>query len=136
MNKPARSPRRLLRRGDLLVAGAALLLALGLLLGRRLLAKPGKTAVVTAPGGDFTLSLHTPAVRTVEGKNGISLTLEVADGCVRVRESGCPDQICVHSGWLSSAGQTAACVPAGVAVRVTGDSTEVDIVAGRLQPPL
>lgn len=129
-SEPARG--RFFRRGDLFIAGAALALALGMLVGGRLLQKPGRTAVITTPEGEFTLSLDTPATRVVEGKNGITLTIEVSDGRIRVKDSGCPDQICVNSGWLSSAGQTAACVPAAVAVRVTGDQAEVDIVAGRI----
>lgn len=132
MKKPEPARVRLFRRGDLLIAGAALALALGMLIGGRLLQKPGKTAVITAPEGEFTLSLDTPVIRVVEGKNGIILTIEVSDGRIRVKDSGCPDQICVNSGWLSSAGQTAACVPAAVAVRVTGDRADVDIVAGRI----
>lgn len=136
MNKPEPARSRFFRRGDLYIAGAVLLLALGMLMGGKLLQRPGKTAVVTAPEGEFTLSLDIPATRVVEGKNGITLTIEVSDGRVRVRDSGCPDQICVNSGWLSSAGQTAACVPAAVAVRVTGEQAEVDIVAGRIQPAL
>lgn len=132
MKKPEPARVRLFRRGDLLIAGAALALALGMLIGGRLLQRPGKTAVITAPEGEFTLSLDTPVIRVVEGKNGIILTIEVSDGRIRVKDSGCPDQICVNSGWLSSAGQTAACVPAAVAVRVTGDRADVDIVAGRI----
>lgn len=132
MKKPEPARVRLFRRGDLLIAGAALALALGMLIGGKLLQKPGKTAVITAPEGEFTLSLDTPVIRVVEGKNGIILTIEVSDGRIRVKDSGCPDQICVNSGWLSSAGQTAACVPAAVAVRVTGDRADVDIVAGRI----
>ena len=132
MKKPELARVRLFRRGDLLIAGAALALALGMLIGGKLLQKPGKTAVITAPEGEFTLSLDTPVIRVVEGKNGIILTIEVSDGRIRVKDSGCPDQICVNSGWLSSAGQTAACVPAAVAVRVTGDRADVDIVAGRI----
>lgn len=132
MKKPEPARVRLFRRGDLLIAGAALALALGMLIGGKLLQRPGKTAVITAPEGEFTLSLDTPVIRVVEGKNGIILTIEVSDGRIRVKDSGCPDQICVNSGWLSSAGQTAACVPAAVAVRVTGDRADVDIVAGRI----
>lgn len=130
MNKPQTRSRRLLRRGDLLIAGGVLVLALLLLIGRRLLQKPGYTAVVTTPVGEFTLPLDTSAVRVVEGKDGIVLTLEVTDGRIRVRESGCPDQICVGNGWLSSTGQTTACVPAGVAIRITAEQPEVDIVVG------
>lgn len=120
------------RRADLLLAAAVLCAALLLLLAFRLFARPGTTAVVTAPDGETVLRLDRPGTVSFTGRNGIVLLVEVADGRVRVKESGCPDQICVGSGWLSSSGQSAACVPAGIAVRVTaGDGPDgVDAVAG------
>ncbi len=121
---------RFFRRGDLFLAGTVLALALLLLLGAQLLRQPGCTAVVITPDGEFTLPLDIPTVRTVEGRNHISLTLEVAGGQIRVKTSGCPDQICVGTGWLSSAGQTAACVPAGIAIRISAEQPEADMIAG------
>ena len=42
----------------------------------------------------------------------------------------CPDKVCERAGRLSHPGDTAACVPAGVAVTVTGgDETGPDAVA-------
>ena len=135
MKKPPSPVRRspVVRRADFLLAGMVLAVALLLLAGDRLFARPGAAAVVTTPDGETVLSLDQPAVVSFTGKNGMVLTVEVADGRVRVRESGCPDQICVHSGWLSSTGQSAACVPAGIAVRVRAGSASsdgVDAVAG------
>ncbi len=43
--------------------------------------------------------------------------------------SGCPDQICVRSGRLSKTGETAACLPAGVVLRIEGKAAE-DAVTG------
>ncbi len=85
----------------------------------------GKTVVILSPSGETQLSLSHDRTVTVQGKQGISLTVTVADNRVCVQESGCPDQVCVHSGWLSQNGQVAACVPAGVSVRVIG-ATVVD----------
>ena len=135
MKKPPSPVRRspVVRRADFLLAGMVLAVALLLLAGGLLFARPGAAAVVTTPDGETVLSLDQPAVVSFTGKNGMVLTVEVADGRVRVRESGCPDQICVHSGWLSSTGQSAACVPAGIAVRVRAGSASsdgVDAVAG------
>lgn len=123
--------RVLLRRGDLLVAGAVLCLALVLLLGIRLFARPGAAAVVTTADGSFTMPLDQDTTRDLTGKDGIHVTLEVAGGQIRFAASDCPDKVCVHSGWLSRSGQSAACVPAGVAVRITGGNTAdgIDAVA-------
>ena len=47
-----------------------------------------------------------------------SLTVLAEAGKVRVASSDCPDQICVHTGWLTSAGQTAVCLPFKVVLKV------------------
>ncbi len=86
----------------------------------------GQTAVIVTPTGEQRYSLSQETAFTVEGKDGIVLSVEIDGSRVRVAHSDCPDQVCVHSGWLSKNGQTAACVPAGVSVRVVGDSGEVD----------
>ena len=111
----------LLRRGDVWTALLVTALAAAILLGLRLTARPGAQAEVTTPDGMLTLSLAQDQVRELTGRNGIRVVIRVEGGRARFEESGCPDQICVHSGWLSSAGQSAACVPAGIALRLTGE---------------
>lgn len=133
MEKPSAGPAP--PAGPPVISLAACVLAAALLLfaGGRLFARPGSTAVVTTPDGETVLRLDRPSTVSFTGRNGIVLTVEVADGRVRVRESGCPDQICVHSGWLSASGQSAACVPAGIAVRVSAGSAssgDVDAITG------
>lgn len=89
--------------------------------------------MVTTPAGETVLSLNRPGTYTFAGKNGLTVQLAVEEGRICFLSSGCPDKICVRSGWLSRTGQTAACLPAGVVVRVeaaaSGGST-VDMVAG------
>jgi hypothetical protein len=52
-----------------------------------------------------------------------------ADGKIHFEKSSCPDQTCVHTGWVSKAGQIAACLPARVIIRLEGtsDITDEDI---------
>lgn len=120
--------------GDLVVAAAIALIALALLAARAWLVPVGREAVgreavVTTPDGSFVLPLGEDTVRTVDGNDGIAVVIAVEGGSVRFVSSGCPDQICVRSGSLTKAGDTAACVPAGVSVRLMGEA-EVDAVAG------
>lgn len=107
-----------LRLGDCILGGGVLLLAVALLLGLHLLAKPGGEAVVTTPDGETVLSLNRPGTYAFAGKDGLTVQLAVEEGRIRFLSSGCPDKVCVRSGWLSRTGQTAACLPAGVVVRV------------------
>ena len=82
--------------------------------------RPGTRAEITTPEGVLTLSLEEDQTREITGRDGIRVVIRIEDGRACFEESGCPDQICVHSGWLSSTGQSAACVPAGVALRIIG----------------
>jgi len=47
-----------------------------------------------------------------------SLTVLAEAGSVCIASSDCPDLICVHTGWLTSAGQTAVCLPFKVVLKV------------------
>ena len=47
-----------------------------------------------------------------------SLTVTAESGKVCISASDCRDQICVRTGWLSSAGQTAVCLPNKAVLKV------------------
>lgn len=123
------SVNRFFYRADGIIMAVVALLAIGLGLFHWLGAEAGVAAVVTTPEKQESLHLSRDARYTIMGKDDILVVLEVSEGRIRFEQSGCPDQICVRSGWLSAAGDMAACVPAGVAVRVTG-TAPVDMVAG------
>lgn len=48
-----------------------------------------------------------------------SATVEVSKGKIRFVSSGCPDQICTKTGWLSSPGASAVCVPNQVSITLS-----------------
>ena len=116
---------RVIRRPDLLVAAAACMLALLLVGGRSWLPSLAQTptvAVVSVSGSPLMrLDLRQEGSYEVEA-NGGHMVVEVAEGAVRVRESDCPDQICVLTGWISRPGDLAVCVPYQVVVQVQGVS--------------
>ena len=64
----------------------------------------------------------------IDGK--VTNTIQVEGKTVRFSVSSCPDQVCVRTGTLTRAGQTAVCLPNRVIVRLSGGETEVDAVAG------
>ncbi|QAR33357.1 NusG domain II-containing protein [Geovibrio thiophilus] len=51
-------------------------------------------------------------------ETGHEMIVEVKDGKARIKESDCPNQICVLTGWVSSCGDAAVCIPNKVAVYV------------------
>ena len=63
-------------------------------------------------------------------KSGISCEILAENGEIRFVSSQCRDKICVGAGPLSHKGDTAACLPAGVLVRIiSGEGSPVDVIA-------
>ena len=111
---------------DGITALSALVLALLLLFSP---ASPaGEVCVITWDEGQATLPLQTPEVLTIDSRE-ISLTITVSDGGVSVTEAGCPDGVCRNSGVIRHVGEIIVCVPAGVVIRVPGETAE-DFVVG------
>jgi len=54
--------------------------------------------------------------------------IAVKDGAIAFIESDCPNQECIHAGWLRIPGATAACLPNRVSITLTGESG-VDAIA-------
>lgn len=50
-----------------------------------------------------------------------AVTFEVCDLAVSFKSSDCPDKVCVNSGWLSQAGDFAACLPNRLSLRISGE---------------
>ena len=74
----------------------------------------------------------------IEGRGGYTLTLSPSysdlpfspEWSVRVSESDCPGQDCVHTGAISRAGQSIVCLPAQVVISLVGAASDVDAVLG------
>jgi hypothetical protein len=52
----------------------------------------------------------------------------VKNGAIAFTESDCPDKVCIQSGFLSKPGQSAACLPNRVSLRVSGEAGDADAV--------
>lgn len=55
-------------------------------------------------------------------------TIEAQNGRIRFLHAKCPDQVCVHTGWITRPGQIAVCLPAKVIVKIEGVSSDLDIM--------
>lgn len=73
---------------------------------------------------------YTNVIR-VEGEHGYDL-VQIDSKRVAIIDADCPDQVCVQTGWLTRAGQSAVCLPNRVIVKLTGtaDTNEVDAIVG------
>lgn len=116
-----------LRRGDAVVIGVVLTITLLSGIAIWCHRAPAARVSIQYPDGSSALfSLDEDRLIEIEGNQDITLTVEIADGRARVKRSDCPDQVCVHSGWLSRNGQAAVCVPAEVCVQIVGGESQVD----------
>ena len=76
----------------------------------------------------------------IEGRGGYMLTLSPSysdlpfspEWSVRVSDSDCPGQDCVHTGAISRAGQSIVCLPAQVVISLVGAATPdaPDVIVG------
>ena len=74
------------------------------------------------------VSLNRDQVLTLEGKNGISLTVRIENSEIFVESATCKDKVCVSRGRLKNSGDIAVCLPAEISIRVFGESG-VDVYA-------
>lgn len=120
-----------LKRGDMLIITAVLLLALGifLLFAFSVFSQKGSVAVLSYEGGKKTFSLNENTEFSFES-NGYSLTFKIDDGKAYITSSDCPDKTCVNSGKIRCKGQMIACVPAQVTLRITAEGDDYDFIAG------
>ena len=61
----------------------------------------------------------------IAGPIGESL-ISIKQGKVRFKQSPCPNQYCVHQGWLSRAGQVAICLPNQISLQLVGAKSSYD----------
>lgn len=58
------------------------------------------------------------------------ITLEIKNNSIRVCDSGCPDKVCVKTGFISSPKQAVVCLPNRISVRIINENNDdnIDIV--------
>lgn len=54
--------------------------------------------------------------------------IQVRDGQVRFVNSPCPNQLCVHTGWLSQGGEVSICLPNKVSLQILGSDPRFDAI--------
>ena len=116
--------------GDCVIIALVLALALAVALPFYLRPYDTLTCEIVQDGAVVkTIALTGTVNETVTVEGAVTNRIEVTAEGVRFLESDCPDQVCVRSGLLTRAGQSAVCLPNRVIVRLTGAAApEVDAV--------
>ncbi len=73
--------------------------------------------------------LHTDKIISVQGSLGSSM-IEIKQGKARFIHSSCRNQFCVFHGWLSIVGDSTACLPNRISIRLKGSISPYDAIAG------
>ncbi len=90
-------------------------------------------AVITVNGEEVRrIDLKNTADTTITLETAPTVTLEIKNCEIRFINAKCPDGTCEKSGYLSKAGDTAACVPAKTVITIESEdgSSDLDAVAG------
>lgn len=116
------------------VLAAVVLLSAGVLLWRKLTPQPARLAKISQGGQqvkeiDLT-QVKEPYSFTLEGEDGALNTVLVEPGRICISEASCPDQVCVHQGWISDGSEPIVCLPNQIIIQITGGGNQVDAAAG------
>lgn len=118
----------LFRLGDWLVLALALLLLVMMFQQFWVLGPASKVKVMQAGKVLGVYSLQQERTLHVHGPLG-ETTVHIHQGKVRFAQSPCPNQYCVHQGWLERAGQVAICLPNQVSVELVGANKSYDSIS-------
>ena len=103
-----------------------------------LLLAPGRkdhpVAAITLDGEvldeiDLT-QVQEPYSFTVTGKDGLTNTVLVEPGRIRVSAADCPDHICVDQGFISDGTVPIVCLPHKLMISISGGGEDLDGAAG------
>lgn len=93
----------------------------------------GELCVVVSVGNRVvdTLPLSDEKSTHTYCHNGYTLLVLIDGSGVRVEQSDCPSQDCVHTGTITRAGQSIVCLPAQIVVHLEGASEDApDVIVG------
>ena len=122
-----------LRKNDIWLIVAALLLAAVLWGYLTLTRRQGGVAVVTLDGTaeavlplsqDTAYALNSAALGLTE--EGFANVIVVENGRVCVKEANCPDRLCVRQGWIRYEGESIVCLPHKLVVSIRGGESGMD----------
>ena len=123
----------MLRRRNLLFAAITVFLLLAGVAGSLWTLRPSPFAQVEVVQNGITiyrLNLAQESDRTITVcYNGSRNLIEIQNHQIHIREADCPDQTCVHAGWLSDNGLPIVCLPNRLVIRATHPTGETDAMA-------
>ena len=119
----------IIKKADIILALALVLIGLGSTLGLAFSQTPGETVKVTVGGELYgTYDLWENRDITIRQNDKVNI-LSIRDGSVYMQAASCHNQQCVKQGSISQASQTIVCLPNQVFVNIEGTDSPFDGVA-------
>lgn len=90
----------------------------------------GRTVQIIVDGHlvkELTLSAAMEEL-VMQGVKG-PFSVEIKDGRVRMKDSTCPNKLCVKMGWIRHEGQVVCCIPNRIVLKITGKRESYDALA-------
>lgn len=114
-----------MKRGDWLTVALGLLLVITLF--ATLWSNESAAKVQVKQGGKIygTYTLNQSRQIHIHGLRGETV-ISIQNGKARFARSPCPNQYCVHQGWLSKVGQVAVCLPNHISIELLGNRKTYD----------
>lgn len=119
-----------LKIGDIVVISLILLITAGVFCFRLFGFSTGESVVISYGENEAIYNLNENRTLNIDN-NDIMLSVVIENGCVWVDNSSCPEQVCVNCGKISRVGQSVACVPAELFVKIIGEGeNDYDFIVG------
>ena len=121
-----------MKKADIVLFAALILLGAALSVPALMWRDSGDTVRVTVNGKLFGTYKVSEDREVAVKKNGNTNIVVIKDGRVRMESASCKNQICVHTGKISRAGQSIVCLPNRVSVTIEGEGGgQYDAVSGK-----
>ena len=122
-----------MKHNRLLIAATGLLLLLGVIGSWWIMRTPSEQRLVEIVRDGavlYQLDLSREDDRTFAVEyEGRTNTIEIRDHQIRVLDAECPDQTCVHMGWLGDSGLPIVCLPNHLVIQYESSADGLDAVA-------
>ena len=121
----------MIKKNDIILISAILLLALLATLFIALTKSDGSKVVITVDGEiRETLDLNVDQIFTIEGENGSINVMEIKDGSVIMSQADCSDKLCVKHRSIHYNHESIVCLPNKVVLEIVdGEEGELDMIA-------
>lgn len=113
-----------MKKKDLIIVFAALILALGLYAVSQMSLGGEVSSVVVMLDGEEVLRrpLAMEESYTIEQEDGSRNVIRVEDGAVYMLEANCRDGLCIRQGKMKNAAKTIVCLPHNLVVQLAGEA--------------